>query len=174
MPTATSRSGIGSHQSAVSGSDVWLTPPGILAALGPFDLDPCAAPEPRPWPTAAEHLSADDDGLSYEWTGRVWLNPPYSTADPWLARLAEHGTGTALLFARTETSIWRQHIWPHATGFLFLDGRLHFHRPSGERSRENAGAPSVLIAYGIHDAQRLRTCSLPGAYLQRGDRHDPS
>lgn len=28
-------------------SDIWLTPPHILDALGPFDLDPCA-PDPRP------------------------------------------------------------------------------------------------------------------------------
>ena len=25
-------------------SDVWLTPPEIIDAVGPFDLDPCAAP----------------------------------------------------------------------------------------------------------------------------------
>lgn len=34
---------MGSHQSAVNKSDVWLTPPHILRALGEFDLDPCAA-----------------------------------------------------------------------------------------------------------------------------------
>ncbi|MDG4853840.1 MULTISPECIES: hypothetical protein [unclassified Mesorhizobium] len=42
---------IGSHQSAAAGTDVWLTPPALLAALGgaeSFDLDPCA-PLDRPW-----------------------------------------------------------------------------------------------------------------------------
>ncbi|WP_280940170.1 hypothetical protein [Mesorhizobium sp. WSM1293] len=41
---------IGSHHSARAGTDVWLTPPAILAALGgaeSFDLDPCA-PLDRP------------------------------------------------------------------------------------------------------------------------------
>ena len=33
-------------------SEVWITPPWILRALGPFDLDPCAADQ-QPWPTAA-------------------------------------------------------------------------------------------------------------------------
>lgn len=33
-----------SHQRPHHGaSDVWLTPPEIVADLGPFDLDPCAA-----------------------------------------------------------------------------------------------------------------------------------
>jgi len=45
--------GLSSHQSARSQSDTWLTPPHVLAALGPFDLDPCASPSPQPWPTAA-------------------------------------------------------------------------------------------------------------------------
>jgi len=46
------RPGIGSHQSAAMMKDEWLTPPDIIKALGPFDLDPCA-PIVRPWPTAA-------------------------------------------------------------------------------------------------------------------------
>ena len=39
--------GIGGHQRARGGTVEWLTPPKILDALGPFDLDPCA-PVVRP------------------------------------------------------------------------------------------------------------------------------
>lgn len=46
---------IGSHHSARSQTDEWLTPPEILGELGPFDLDPCA-PLTRPWGTAAKRL----------------------------------------------------------------------------------------------------------------------
>jgi len=60
------------HQSARMKNDEWLTPPGILGALGKFDLDPCS-PILRPWPTAAEHFHVLDDGLSKPWAGRVWL-----------------------------------------------------------------------------------------------------
>ena len=84
--------GIGGHHSAQMGSDTWLTPLEIIAALGAFDLDPCAAPEPRPWPTAATHIARPDDGLAVEWSGRVWLNPPYSAqVATWVGRLARHG-----------------------------------------------------------------------------------
>lgn len=49
----------------------WLTPPWLLDVLGPFDLDPCS-PIRRPWPTADMHYTAEDDGLSQPWHGRVF------------------------------------------------------------------------------------------------------
>lgn len=72
------RGGIGSHvdRSAHTSTDEWLTPPAIIDALGPFDLDP-ASPIERPWPTAARHYTIEDDGLAQPWAGMVWCNPPY-------------------------------------------------------------------------------------------------
>jgi hypothetical protein len=89
--------------------------------------------------------------------GRVWLNPPYNAVSTWLGRLVEHGVGTALLFARTETEVFWRLIWQEATALVFLRGRLTFHRPDGTLPRANAGAPSVLVAYGHADADRLFT-----------------
>lgn len=156
---------MGGPQSSRMRSDVWLTPPHILAALGSFDLDPCAAPQPRPWATAARHICLPDDGLSAEWAGRVWLNPPYSReARTWIARLATHGHGTALVFARTETGWFVEHVWRRASGLLFLHGRVRFCRLDG-RPADNAGAPSVLVAYGPADATVLAGCGLDGTYV---------
>lgn len=59
-----SKQAIGSHHSARILEERWLTPPSILTALDPFDLDPCAAPEPRPWPTADRHITRSEDGLT--------------------------------------------------------------------------------------------------------------
>lgn len=157
--------GIGSHQSARMLNDEWLTPPHVLAALGDFDLDPCS-PVERPWPTAGQHLTVHDNGLARPWNGRVWLNPPYGKeAAQWLERLAAHGKGTALIFARTETSMFFDHVWTKADALLFLRGRLHFHYVTGARAAANSGAPSVLIAYGQADAVTLRDCGLPGAFV---------
>ena len=159
--------GMGSHQSARMLSDTWLTPPEILRALGPFDLDPCAAPDPRPWPTAARHIARPDDGLSAAWEGRVFVNPPYGPqTGRWLGKLACHGRGTALVFARTETTWFAETVWARASGALFLHGRLTFCRPDGRPGRENAGAPSVLVAYGDDDAAALSGCGLPGTFVQ--------
>lgn len=165
---------MGSHHSHNAGSHVWLTPPHVLAALGPFDLDPCAAPEPRPWATAVTHWGPADGSLSRPWFGRVWLNPPYGGKDligPWMRRMAEHGQGTALIFARTETALFFETVWDRASALLFLKGRLAFHRPDGSLPRSdqgggNAGAPSVLVAYGQDDAARLARCGLPGRYVE--------
>jgi hypothetical protein len=159
--------GIGGHHSPRAITDEWLTPPEVLAALGPFDLDPCA-PIVRPWPMAAEHYTIEDNGLSKPWHGRVWLNPPYgppSVVGPWLARMAEHGRGIALIFARTETEVFFRHVWGSARALLFLRGRLHFHRTDGSRAKNNSGAPSVLIAYGAVDAHQLAACGLAGAFI---------
>lgn len=162
--------GIGGHHSAAAASTTWLTPPEIIEALGgwqSFDLDPCAAPAPRPWPTArAMNALADGDGLALEWSGRIWLNGPYGAelAD-WLAKMARHGHGTALMFARTETEMFHRHVWERAHGLLFLEGRLHFHHADGTRAKANGGAPSVLAAYGIEDMDRLAACDLSGAFV---------
>lgn len=158
-------SAIGGHHSHTASSTVWLTPPGIISALGGFDLDPCAAPEPRPWPTADQHVAVPDDGLSVAWAGRVWLNPPYDEVGRWMKALADHGTGTALVFARTETAWFVEQVWLRATSVRFLHGRLRFHLPDGSAARGNAGGPSVLVAYGEFDDARLRCARLGGTYL---------
>lgn len=159
------KKGMGGHHSPASETEVWLTPPELLNALGRFDLDPCACAEPRPWPTADQHYTKIDNGLVKPWQGRVWLNPPYgppSVVNPWLERVAEHGRGTALIFARTETDAFHTFVWPVARAILFLRGRLFFCRPDGRRADNNAGAPSCLIAYGGEDVARLARSELPG------------
>ena len=157
--------GMGSHHSAVMLKDEWLTPPNIVEALGVFDLDPCA-PINRPWDTAKAHYNISDDGFNNVWYGRVWCNPPYGRdTEKWLLRLAEHGEGIALIFARTETKMFFNAVWNKASALLFLEGRLHFHHVDGERAKANAGAPSVLVAYGQDDAERLRHSGIDGFYV---------
>lgn len=160
-------SGIGGHHQPFRGrSDDWLTPPWIIEALGPFDLDPCASVN-QPWPTADEHFVPPEDGMALPWSGFVWLNPPYGPDTyKWLARLDEHGSGIALTFARTETTGFFASVWERADAVLFLRGRLFFHRPvTGERAKHNSGGPSALIAYGDEAVSRLRACSIPGAFV---------
>lgn len=157
--------GIGGHQSHLMGKDEWLTPPEIITALGKFDLDPCS-PINRPWDTARTHYTMLENGLDKEWFGRVWCNPPYGKeAASWLRKLAQHGQGIALVFARTETKMFFEEVWPKAKAVLFLEGRLCFHHVCGTKAKSNSGAPSVLIAYGDGDAEVLFTCGLPGKFV---------
>lgn len=185
---------IGSHHSAAAGTDVWLTPPEVLAALGSFDLDPCAAVD-QPWPTARQHYTIHDNGLAKPWQGRVWLNPPYANnvIGKWMRRMVDHGKGIALIFARTETAVFHSTVWREADALLFQEGRLHFHRPEAPdvercrthphewvvydlkteaqacvhcgKAKANAGAPSVFCAYGAEDADRLASSGIPGTFV---------
>lgn len=161
--------GMGGHHSAAMGKDEWLTPPEILKALGPFDLDPCA-PITRPWDTAKRHYTMLDNGLTQPWEGRVWCNPPYGLeADRWLARCAEHGNAIALIFARTETTMFCKRVWESAGAVLFLRGRLYFHHVNGERAAANAGAPSVLVAYGHENVLALARTEIAGHLVLLND-----
>lgn len=150
-------------EKTVSDTVVWLTPPYIIDALGPFDLDPCAPPDgERPFETAASYWSEADDGLAQPWHGRVWCNPPYGPGmDRWLTKLAAHGDGLALVFARTETRAFFDGIWDHADALFFFKGRLKFYRPDGSPGA-TAQSPSVLAAYGARNVRALEEAVAAG------------
>lgn len=154
-----------STDAPVAGTHTWLTPKPIIDALGPFDLDPCAAPEPRPFATAKTMNSIHDggvDGLSLEWFGRVWLNPPYSDKPvQWLHKLKLHGNGIALVFARTDTA-WLQGVIADS-GVFFIRGRISFMRPDGSFGN-NAGAPSVLLPFGEENVAKVLTSGIDGVW----------
>jgi hypothetical protein len=157
--------GMGGHQCNEMLSDTWLTPPEIISDLGPFDLDPCA-PIVRPWETAKRSYTVEDNGLLQEWSGFVWCNPPYGTQTGiWLDRLALHGNGIALIFARTETTMFFNSVWNKATSLLFIKGRLFFYYIDGIRAKANSGAPSVLVAYGKEADERLLRSEIEGKYI---------
>ena len=157
---------MGGHESPVMKTDVWLTPPEIIKALGAFDLDPCS-PIDRPWDTAKRHFNIHDDGLEQEWFGRVWCNPPYGLqATTWLKKLADHGNGIALIFARTETKMFFSQVWNRACAVFFFEGRLCFYNVKGERAKANAGAPSCLIAYGENNVDALEKSGLQGKLIK--------
>jgi hypothetical protein len=153
----------GIHTSPNHGiADTWLTPLEIIHALGVFDLDPCGYPG---WPTATRLIVPPEDGLSEEWDGRVWLNPPYGrVAEQWLKRLSQYKRGIALVACRTETRWWRNTIWLAAEGILFLHGRLYFRRPDGTTDG-NAGHSSALIAYGVDEAKILKESGIRGTFM---------
>jgi len=160
------KKGIGSHQSHAMLKDEWLTPPSIIEALGPFDLDPCS-PINRPWDTAKNHYTIEDNGLLMPWNGRVWCNPPYGKeTGHWMNKCALHGNAICLTFARTETTWFFNKVWPFASALFFIKGRLHFYHVTGERAESNSGAPSVLIAYGKENANALESAGLKGKFIR--------
>lgn len=144
-------------------TNTWFTPKQLIDIMGPFDLDPCTQSF-RPFDTAIEHICEDrgECGLSVDWAGRVWLNPPYGDDIKfWLDKLATHGNGIALVFSRTETK-WAQDYIAKAAAVNFIEGRISFIQPDGKVS-SNAANGSMLLAYGEDNVASI--CSVPGLVM---------
>lgn len=147
-----------SHEDRISETVTWLTPPAIIESLGPFDMDPCAHPDNK---TAKRLVVLPEDGLAAEWNGRVWCNPPYGLGiQKWLEKLADHGDGIALVFARTDTR-WFHSVCERASALLFLRRRIHFMKPDLSVGQQ-ATAPSMFLAFGKDAAKRLMESDLEG------------
>ena len=157
---------INTHQTRTgSTTDDWITPKRFIDELGPFDLDPCASVT-QPWPCAYQSYTRMEDGLLRPWEGRVWLNPPYGgQLEVWMERLADHNEGIAITFARTETKTFHRHVWPRASGILFLRGRPRFHFPDGSSPAGDCGGAMCLISYGDGCRKRLQRCEIEGRFL---------
>ncbi len=128
-------------------------------------MDPCGDPR---WPTA--DACYVQNGLEQEWFGRVWLNPPYGrNVGLWLDRLAEHGNGMALIFARTDTK-WFQRFAPKCSWILWLAGRVKFiEGDTLTEAKRNPGAPSILMGVGDQLIPNL-----PGYVTMRYEDYDPT
>ena len=108
----------------------WETPPALFAKLDAefgFTLDACALPHNA---KCAEHFTPDDDGLSREWRGVVWVNPPYGREIPkWTRKAVDASKGGALVVmllpARTDSAWWHDDVMPNAE-VRFLRGRVKF------------------------------------------------
>lgn len=155
-------------------NDRWLTPLSIIDDIGPFDLDPCAAPD---HPTAETRWTPEEvgDGLSMPWFGRVWLNPPYGrTMGDWVRRLVEHGSGVALIPVASGTKLWQDVVFPSAHAILFYRHRINFLRRADANTAEEMVAPqaSALIAFSDMDADALCSSSLPGRCIRFGETTD--
>lgn len=141
------------HGRKEKASDTYLTPPALVKALGPFDLDPCCPPN-MPWKTAKRMISLPEDGLTAQWKGRVWLNPPYSDVRPWVDKFVAHGSGIALVSAKSTDARWGQALLNGCHSAYWLAGRLLFHKADGS---ETFGKflSNMLVAVSETDANIL-------------------
>ena len=146
-------------------TDEWYTPKEIIDALGVFDLDPCAPIEPL-YQTAIGMYNKNHDGLSRNWYGRVWLNPPYSRPliEQFITRMAEHNNGIALLFNRCDSKMFRDVIFEKASSMLFMRKRIRFYHPDGTRGN-SPGCGSILIAFGLENSEILKNSNVEGKFV---------
>jgi phage N-6-adenine-methyltransferase len=114
-----------------SEKQTWETPQDFFDLLDSefhFDVDVCAEHETAKCNT---YYTVGDDGLSEEWSGICWMNPPYGRKiGKWLKKAYEssqaHGaTVVCLIPARTDTAWWHDYVMK-ASEIRFVRGRLKF------------------------------------------------
>lgn len=149
-----------------TGKDEWLTPPEIVRRWD-ISITTRALPINAPRTFADKNYTTVDNGLIQPWSGRTWCNPPYGQKAMWefTKRCVENKNATLLTFARTDTRLFHEQIFPNAVAILFIKGRLRFYHVDG-RQADYAGAPSYLIAFDEHNALMLEQSGLKGAFVR--------
>jgi len=129
-----------------SKTDLWSTPQDFFDKLNSvhgFTLDACATPENA---KCQRHFTKSDDGLSQQWDGVVWMNPPYGREiGKWMRKAYESAESGAkvvcLVPARTDTAWW--HDYATKGQIEFIRGRLKF-----GGAKTSAPFPSAVVIFG--------------------------
>lgn len=115
----------------------WYTPQKYVSAvrdvLGGIDFDPTSCEKANETVKAEKFLTADDDTLNANWSGRVFMNPPFT--QPLIEQLVDKfvneysvgniAAGIVLTHNCTETD-WFIKLAQMSAGILFTDHRINF------------------------------------------------
>jgi phage N-6-adenine-methyltransferase len=137
-------------------SDLWGTPQRLfdeLHAIFRFDLDVCALPENA---KCSRFFTPADDGLAQDWSGTVFMNPPFSQIEHWLRKALESSLRgvivVCLVPARPGSGWWNDFVT--RGDITFLRRRLKF-----GGAKNGAPFPSALVVFGSRKgAKRYAQC----------------
>jgi len=95
------------------------------------------------------YFTEEDDALTRDWDGVVWVNPPYGHGiGKWVKKGYEESQKGSLVVmlipARTETQWWHSYVM-RAAEIILIRGRMRF----GD-STINAPFPSCLVIFEPH------------------------
>ena len=167
---------------SASGNIERYTPSYIFEGLGVrFDVDPCAPVGIAPCREWCDSVfSLPTDGLSRDWEGRVWLNPPWTRGAKrhWVAKLKQHGNGIALVRGGVDSKWFHDNL---QDGLFLLRRRVQYLRSDQMDERPRKGnavgglEPSMLLAFGKDCVGILGRCTLEGAFfVPRDDTRPPA
>jgi phage N-6-adenine-methyltransferase len=130
-----------------SDKQTWETPQAFFDMLDAefhFSLDVCATV----WTAKCRrYFTKEDDGLSMEWSGVCWMNPPYGRdIGAWLAKayqstISNDATVVCLIPARTDTAWWHDYVMK-ANEIRLIRGRLKF-----GGAKNSAPFPSAVVVF---------------------------
>ena len=152
----------------------WGTPPAFLEYLVDFfswspDLDAAASPENAKAPF---FFTKEDDALTQDWFGRVWLNPPFGRVigdfiDKCIMEIKNPKVDSifALVPARTDTA-WAHRAFGSASHIYLIKGRFNF-RFDEAIPGANAPFPSMLLFWhtcGCEGCEQIEPLDVPKEY----------
>lgn len=145
------------HVANNSGNNEWYTPSEYIEAarevMGGIDLDPASSDIANRTVGASTYYTAEMDGLSLPWSGRIWMNPPYSSdkigafAEKLVRELPNIEQACILVNNATETA-WFAMMVEHASAVCFPRGRVKFLDPDGNASGAPLQGQAVLYIGG--------------------------
>ena len=122
------------HIARSTGNNEWYTPHHIIdrvrRVMGGIDYDPASCDVAQEYIQAGIYHTIDDDGLNQEWSGRVFMNPPY--ARPLTQRFVKHllrsdkVTEYITLTNDSTDTRWAHLLMNDAYFICFLKGRIQF------------------------------------------------
>ncbi len=166
-------------------SNEWYTPVRYIKAarevMGGIDLDPASCKEANMVVRATRYYTQREDGLKQDWSGNVWLNPPYgkinnkSTIELWIKRLIyEYRTGnvtSAILLTTCDSdNQWFQLLWDYS--ICFTNHNVHFFKPdaNGKISKDSRSTQmfgTVFTYLGPHEQRFIDIFSQFGTIAKR-------
>lgn len=133
-----------------TGCEEWYTPEQYIEAarkvMGVIDLDPASSAIAQQTVKAAKYFTRADNGLQYEWAGRIWLNPPYSRGllDKFVDKLLASTFEAAIVLTDSSTETgWFSRLATRAQMICFSTKRIKFLRPNGTQG----GSPTRGSAF---------------------------
>lgn len=126
-----------------SKTDMWATPQHLFDELNAefhFETDVCAVPSNA---KCKKYYTPLDDGLSQEWSGVCWCNPPYGREiGKWVEKAATSKALTVMLIpARTDTKWFHDYVY-NKVETRFIKGRLKF-----GGAQNSAPFPSMIVVF---------------------------
>lgn len=158
----------------LSGSKEWFTPKeyidSVYEVLSEIDLDPASCEEANRTIKAKKFYTKEDDGLSYPWMGKIFLNPPYGNdGPPFVEKLiqeikAENVNEAILLVnSRATDAEWFQPLYDGI--ICFTDHRIDFDSPNEKNTSSTHG--SCFIYFGNNEKIFAKSFLKHGSILKR-------